>query len=345
MEFLMDEPITRAKDLAYVRMQAPDLSVGEKFIDDFGLIISARTEDALYARGTDAPHHVYILHKGEPRCRSIALHMHSLDDLEKLHRYAGATPVEKLDEPGGGHVVRLIDPHGFTVEAIFGMEELPPIDAGVALPLNMDGQRNRIGRFADVKRGASTVKRIGHIVLESKRIEEAYLWYSKHFGILRTDKVLQPSGKDAMQFARLDKGLEYTDHHTIGFQFCLDGTERLQHISFEVQNFDDLMVGHDHLLGDTAYKHVWGIGRHRLGGQIYDYWKDPWGRIHAHWADTDLLNTEYEATVQNGDGARDYWGPQQQPPVDYAIQKWNLTTVASVFGLVKDALKEKLAKK
>ena len=82
----------------------------------------------------------------------------------------------------------------------------------------------------------------------------------------------------------------------------------------------------------------------RLGGQIYDYWKDPWGRIHEHWADSDLLNTEYEATIQNGDGARDYWGPNQQPTISYAIQKWNLTTLSNVASLIADAVKEKLAK-
>jgi hypothetical protein len=337
----MNEPITRAKDLAYVRMQAPDLEVGEKFIHDFGLIISDRTPDAIYARGTDSPHHVYILHKGEPECRGIAFHMQSLEDLEKLHREAGASPVEKIDEPGGGHVVRLTDPHGFTVEAVFGMQELEPIEAGKAVPLNVDGQRNRVGRFADVKRGASTVKRIGHIVLETKRVDEAYLWYWKNFGILRTDQVVQPSGEPGMQFARLDKGLEYTDHHTVGFQLCIDGTERLQHVSFEVQNFDDVMIGHDHLLANKAYKHIWGIGRHRLGGQIYDYWKDPWGRIHEHWADSDLLNTEYEATVQQVDGARDYWGPQQQPPIGYAIQSWNLTTLANLGKIVVGAIRGK----
>jgi hypothetical protein len=43
----VEEPITRAKDLADVRMQAPDLAVGEKFIEDFGLIISDRTPDTL----------------------------------------------------------------------------------------------------------------------------------------------------------------------------------------------------------------------------------------------------------------------------------------------------------
>lgn len=341
----MDEPLTLAKDLAYVRMQAPDLAVGEKFIKDFGLIVSARTPDTIYARGTDSPHHVYILHKGKLDCLGIAFHMHSIEDLETLHREANATPVEKLDEPGGGHVVRLTDPHGFTVEAIFGMEQLEPIDAGTAMPLNVDGQRNRVGCFADVKRGASTVKRIGHLVLETKRIEEAYQWYWKHFGILRTDKVVQSSGADAMQFSRLNKGLEYTDHHTIGFQMSIDGIERLQHVSFEVQNFDDVMIGHDHLAANKTYKHVWGIGRHRLGGQVYDYWKDPWGRIHEHWTDSDLLNTEYKATIQSADDGRDYWGPNQQPPMSYAIQKWNLTTLKNVLRLIAGEVKEKLAKR
>ena len=339
----MSEPITRAKDLAYVRMQAPDLGVGETFIADFGFTISARTQDTIYARGTDSPHHIYILHKGEPTCRAIAFHMHSLEDLEKLHQEAGASAVEVIDEPGGGHKVCLKDPHGITVEAVYGMQHLEPIDSGKALPLNIDGARNRVGRFADVPRGASTIKRIGHLVLESKKIDEAHDWYQKHFGILRTDKVVQPSGDSGMQFSRLDKGLEYTDHHTIGFQFCLDGVERLQHVSFEVQNIDDVMIGHDHLLTNKHYKHVWGVGRHRLGGQIYDYWKDPWGRIHEHWADSDLLNTEYEPTVQQVDGARDYWGSQQQPTMAYAIQSWNLTTLTTLIKVAAGAIKAKFA--
>ena len=149
----MDEPITRAGDLAYVRMQAPDLAVGKKFIEDFGLIVTDESPDRIYARGTDAPHHVYILHKGEPDCLGFAFHMDSLDDLEKLHREAGATPVEKLDEHGGGYAVKLTDPHGITVEAVYGMERLEPIDAGAAIPLNIDGQRNRVGELASVARG------------------------------------------------------------------------------------------------------------------------------------------------------------------------------------------------
>ena len=339
----MTEPITKAKDLAYVRVEAPDLEVGEKFLTDFGLSISARSADVVYARGTDSPHHIYIMHQAKaPGFRSVAFHMHSMDDLEKLHREGGASPVEKQDEPGGGYRVRLTDPHGFTVEAIHGMEELEPLDPGPGVPLNVDGQRNRVGKLADVNRGASTVKRIGHVVLETKRIEEAYQWYWKHFGFLRTDKVVQPSGEDGFQFARLDKGLEYTDHHTLGLQFCVDGTERLQHVSFEVKNIDDVMIGHDHLAENKAYSHVWGIGRHRLGGQIYDYWKDPWGRIHEHWTDSDLLNVEYEPTVQPLSGGRDYWGDNQQPTLSYFIQNWNLTAVSNLAGMIAGEIKGKL---
>ena len=35
---------------------------------------------------------------------------------------------------------------------------------------------------------------------------------------------------------------------------------------------------------------MWGLGRHVLGSQVYDYWSDPWGRVHEHWADSDRLN-------------------------------------------------------
>jgi hypothetical protein len=56
-----------------------------------------------------------------------------------------------------------------------------------------------------------------------------------------------------------------------------------------VQSFDDLMVGHERLRA-AGYQHVWGVGRHLLGSQIFDYWEDPWRRVHEHWTDTDMLN-------------------------------------------------------
>jgi len=33
-----------------------------------------------------------------------------------------------------------------------------------------------------------------------------------------------------------------------------------------------------------------GVGRHLLGSQIFDYWRDPWGQKHEHYADGDLFD-------------------------------------------------------
>jgi hypothetical protein len=57
-----------------------------------------------------------------------------------------------------------------------------------------------------------------------------------------------------------------------------------------VHDFDDVMVGHEYLQKKGKYEHMWGIGRHVLGSQIFDYWADPWGRVHEHWTDSDVLN-------------------------------------------------------
>jgi hypothetical protein len=51
------------------------------------------------------------------------------------------------------------------------------------------------------------------------------------------------------------------------------------------------MAGHYHLKSIDEYYHEWGIGRHLLGSQMYDYWRDPHGFTHEHWTDGDLLDS------------------------------------------------------
>ena len=68
------------------------------------------------------------------------------------------------------------------------------------------------------------------------------------------------------------------------------------------------MTGHEHL-EKKGYQHMWGIGRHLIGSQLFDYWADPWGRVHEHWADTDVLNAHTPPNVlERGAGAGGPWG-------------------------------------
>ena len=69
--------------------------------------------------------------------------------------------------------------------------------------------------------------------------------------------------------------------------------EALMDAGFEVEkSLDDLMAGHFHMKTTGKYVHEWGIGRHLLGSQLYDYWRDPAGFILEHWTDGDLLTAD-----------------------------------------------------
>ena len=63
----------------------------------------------------------------------------------------------------------------------------------------------------------------------------------------------------------------------------------------------------------AGHVHNFGIGRHILGSQIFDYWSDPWGRNHEHWTDGDLLNEDWEPGRYPLITARDVqWSPPRE---------------------------------
>ncbi|MDJ0789338.1 MAG: VOC family protein [Myxococcota bacterium] len=331
----MSEPTIKVKRLAFVRVTAPEPAKAETFLAEFGLQLATRTDDAAYFRGTDPDPHCYVLSQGEAGVPSIAFEAESAADLEKVAALPGASPIEKLDEPGGGQVVRLRDPQGQPVEIVHGIAALEPIEPAPPVSYNMDGRRTREGELPAVRPGPSHVKRIGHLVLESADPVSVYRWYHEHLGLRKADELHLPDGRTQMLFASLDRGAEYVDHHVVGFQYALDEGARVQHVAFEVGNLDDLMAGHEHLKAKRR-KSVWGVGRHRYGGQIFDYWANPWGVIHEHWTDTDLVNDQSVATDSDLMDMQDYWGPP--PSVGFIVARWNWKAVKNLFTLAAGRL-------
>src|SRR5262245_37244786 len=117
----------KATDIAYGRLRAPDLDVMEEFLTRFGMARTERTDTALYMRGTDPAHHIHITEKGEPKFVGFAYYAASEDDLKRISRAPGASPIEAIDEPGGGKRVRLTEPNGYQIEVVHGIAKLPPI--------------------------------------------------------------------------------------------------------------------------------------------------------------------------------------------------------------------------
>lgn len=328
----MTEPTIKAKRLAYIRVSAPDLAQAETFLEEFGLQVAAREAGTTYLRGTDPEPPCYVLTQGEGGVSAIAFEADSAADLAAVAGLEGASAVTPLDGPAGGEMVSLEDPQGMRVEIVHGRQALEPLDPAPAHEFNMNGQREREGTLPAIQRGPSRVRRIGHLVLESADPATVYDWYHRHLGLKTSDAVRLPDGTAQMIFSRLDRGQEYVDHHVVGFQFAMDEGCRVQHVAFEVGNLDDLMSGHEHLKRKRR-KHVWGIGRHLLGGQIFDYWKSPFGVIHEHWTDTDLVNQAHEAQECGVADVNDYWGPGPGP--GFVVSRWNLKVFKNIARVLK----------
>jgi len=135
------------------------------------------------------------------------------------------------------------------------------------------------------------IKRIGHGVMGSPKVKETVQWFRDTLGFICSDDVYVESQDNIIgSFNRCDRGEEYVDHHVF---FCVRNERAgLNHLSFEVPDIDAVLKDHQYLMGLGKYEHMWGVGRHLLGSQVYDYWADPWGRVHERWADTDRLNAQ-----------------------------------------------------
>jgi catechol 2,3-dioxygenase-like lactoylglutathione lyase family enzyme len=306
----MADPIIRVDDVAFPRFRAPDLDAMERFLHTFGMHTIDRTDDALYMRGSDADHHVHVTHRGDPAFLGLAFRS-SPADLDTLAATTGS-PVQQLDEPGGGAVVHLTDPDGRVVDVVAGIDPVPPLPVQGHAPLNVGAARVRVDELQRVRVGASQVKRFGHAAIKTPSLATLAAWYHDTLGLLVSDDVYLSTPDEPLgRFMRCDRGDRPADHHSL--LILETGENRLGHCAWEVADFDDLMAGHDHLHADER-RHYWGIGRHVLGGQVFDYWKDPLGFTVEHWTDTDLLTAAAPSGARNLLEPINQWGPG--PPAD-----------------------------
>src|SRR6478735_7306101 len=97
--------------LRSVALDVPDLARAEDFYTRvWHLQVAARTDDALYLRGTGADHHLLALHRGRAACaiRHVTLRARNPEALQAVAEAAvraGGRIVEPLTpiaEPGGG---------------------------------------------------------------------------------------------------------------------------------------------------------------------------------------------------------------------------------------------------
>lgn len=320
-------PTVKATALAYLIFERPDLDRAVQFLRDFGLSESQRDEQTLYMRGTGTAPYCYRVHKGtKARFIGAGFCVASPSDLEKLAKLPSASVIQPASGPGGGSRVTLTDPSGFTIEAICGQQMAEELPHRGPLYFNFGSQRTRINGTQRPSPQPPEVIRLGHYVVEVADYQATSAWYTQNFGLIPSDVQMLPDGSPAVTFFRLDLGDIPADHHTVAIA---QGFAALySHSAFEVIDADAVGMG-QRVLRERGWRHAWGIGRHILGSQIFDYWQDPWGQKHEHYCDGDLFTSErptgYHPVSRD---AMAQWGPSM--PASFTKPKMTPANIAAL---------------
>lgn len=297
----------KIEDISHVSFTAPDLGAMKAFLGDFGLAATVANDGTLYARGAGPAPFVHATFPGAPGFRALGLRASSFADLERLAASEGV-PILPSNAPGGGHVATLTDPDGFRVEVVAGQTPAPPTPLPDNPPHNDAYGKSRLREALRLSAGASAVVRLGHAVLAVRDFRLSEDWYKSRFGFITSDEIQAAPNFAIGAFMRCDRGDMPTDHHTL-FLLQAPDAPRFMHAAFEVASVDDLMRGHDHLK-KAGREAAWGVGRHVLGSQIFDYWKDPWGHELEHWTDGDQFAVaDGSRTATLHDLLNVQWGP------------------------------------
>jgi Glyoxalase/Bleomycin resistance protein/Dioxygenase superfamily len=130
---------------------------------------------------------------------------------------------------------------------------------------------------------------IHHVVFGYENFEGAARFYRDRLKFRVTD-VARGRGI----FMRADGR---SDHHNI---FWMKSEEpRFVHISFGVENLDELLAGANHMQR-REWASKLGLGRHRISSTIYFYIESPAGGEAEYSADTDCLDDRWQPRI---------WGP------------------------------------
>jgi catechol 2,3-dioxygenase-like lactoylglutathione lyase family enzyme len=282
------------KTISHTTVRHADLDAARDFFTDFGLVVSHETDNRLYLRGTGSRPYIYIAEKAEtPAYVSEAYEVVSRNALVSAAERFGVA-IEKIEAPGGGEKISLLDPDENVVELVYGIEETSPLPLSRnPVELNVGGGQARLGRFPIFEIGPPPVLRLCHIAHSSPDPERLLRWYVDILGAYPSDVIVTPEQDLAVAFARFPNGREFVDHHSVA---VTKGPKNgAQHTCFETLDIDAVFMAHRYL-ASKGHNASWGPVRHALGGAISDYWTDPSGFKVEHVTDGDVLNDTFATT-------------------------------------------------
>lgn len=127
---------------------------------------------------------------------------------------------------------------------------------------------------------------IHHVVFGCDDLEKAIGFYRNRLKFRITD-----IARDRGVFFRAEGR---NDHHNLFW--AKTGKSQFLHISFGVQNLDELLAGANHMQRQ-GWQSKLGLGRHRISSTLYFYIASPAGGESEYSADTDCLDDTWQPRI------------------------------------------------
>jgi len=267
-----DDPGFDIVRAAVIELHVADLVASERFYSELlGMIVTTRTEDAVFLRGWEEPvHHSLVLRQaGVTAAASLGFRVRSETDLDRIVALAEAKGLASrwLDagsDPGIGRRLKLWDPFGYPLEFFH----------------QIDVVETQHQRF-DLHRGAPLL-RFDHLNIHCADMNDAFAWWLA-LGFACTEYISTDDPQDEKLI-----GAWLTRKPSVHDLALTAGTgPRLHHFAYWVADPTGVLRACDQLAGGCHADVIErGPGRHGVSNAFFVYLRDPDGhRIELYSCD------------------------------------------------------------
>lgn len=297
--------------LQHIALAIPDMKVGVDFYEAFGL------------ESVDRPNHVAMRCVGRDQDQIVLI---ETGQKRKFHHFSLGTTaggleaiaarlqdrgIARLDPPYAGAPAGLWfrDPEGSLVNVQVAEAADFVRDANAPLK-NRPGLNARLGEKGcppfDIQ---PRPRRMGHFILFAKDVIAQSRFYCEVLGLKLSDRIVDG-------FAAFMRTSGDSDHHVVAL--LKSAAPGFHHVSFEMGDIDEAGVAATRLLS-KGYKHAWGPGRHGVGSNYFQYFRDPWNGMAEYFHDIDYIPEQsvWEAQEWTKKDGMFLWSADGMPPEDF----------------------------
>jgi len=249
--------------LRSIELQVPNAEEAVSFLSSsWGLLDAGSRNGISYLRGTEPLAYVVSLAKSDaPAVTAVTFSGDPLEMEQARSRASRAGvrlgPVRDFDEPGAGEGFLLEGPEGQVFRLVCEKDRVERLPADPDRPLQ-----------------------VTHVVLNTRDRETCTRFLIEVLGFRLSDRT------SFMNFVRCDEV-----HHAIAY--AQSGISSLNHVAFEMKDFDAVMRGIGRLR-DAGLEPAWGPGRHGPGNNVFAYFVTPFGATVEYTAEVQRVGNDYK---------------------------------------------------